>query len=199
MILFAADHGDMLGNHRYWAKDMMNEDSARIPMVLCGRPIHDRTGDHQIDTRLVGLADVMPTLLHAAGIPIPEHCQGQSMLGDAARQYIFCQWGYGAKANLMVRDSRHKLIYFPRANQRLLFDMEQDPRELHNLAGKAELAEVRRRLEGRLIQSLAPDQHQAWVTDGQLTGLPEGEAPAPGPTFGLEGQRGTHWPPPAPR
>ena len=199
VILFTADHGDMLGNHNYWAKDMMNEDSACVPMILCGKPIHESTGDHRVDERLVGLADVLPTLLHAAGLEVPEHCEGQSMLGGAARESIFCEWGYEQRANLMVRDARYKLIYFPRANQRLLFDMEADPRELCNLAGKPETAEIQLQLERLLIARLSPEQAEAWVSGGRLAGLPAGELPKRWPTFGLEGQRGAHWPPPAGR
>lgn len=199
VVLFTADHGDMLGNHQYWAKDMMNEDSACVPLILSGGPVHARTGNHQVDPRLVALADVMPTLLDAAGVPVPDHCEGQSLLGASVREHVFCEWGYEAKANVMVRDARHKLIYFPRANQRLLFDLQQDPCELRNLAGRRELAEVQQQLEQTLIGCLAPMQREAWVAAGRLNGLPAGAPPRPGPSFALEGQRGAHWPPPVPR
>ncbi len=199
VIMFVGDHGDMLGNHNYWAKDMMNEDSACVPMILCGAPIHGKTSDHRVDQRLAGLADVMPTLLDAAGIGVPEHCEGQSLLSDEERESIFCEWACEDRVNLMVRDARYKLIYFPRANQRLLFDMQEDPCELHNLAGTPELKEIQQQLEQTLIGCMADEQREAWVTDGKLTGFPAGDPPIPGPSFGMEGQRGTHWPPLASR
>jgi len=196
LLLFAADHGEMLGNHHMWAKDQMNEDSTRVPMILCGAPIRARTGEERVDTRLAGLADVMPTLLDAAGLPIPDHCEGRSLLGEGTREHLFCEWGHDARANVMVRDARYKLIYFPRANQRLLFDLEQDPHEMRNLAELPERVPTRERLERILIGFLAPGQRAAWLTDGKLTGLPAGETPRRGLSFGLEGQRGSHWPPP---
>ena len=199
VIMFASDHGDMLGNHNYWAKDMMNEDSVGVPMILCGAPIHEKTSDHRVDQRLAGLADVMPTLLDAAGLSIPEHCEGQSLLREDEREHIFCEFVYDKKANLMVRDARYKLIYLSPANQRLLFDMQEDPHELHNLAGKPELQEVQQRLEQTLIGCMAPEQQEAWVTDGKLTGSPAGDPPKPVPSFSLGNQRGTQWPPPPSR
>src|SRR5690606_24596622 len=71
IILFTADHGDMLGDHGLWAKRLYYESSANVPMILVGTAGDERVGHHRVDNRLVGWQDVMPTLLDLAGIPIP--------------------------------------------------------------------------------------------------------------------------------
>jgi arylsulfatase A-like enzyme len=196
LVMFLADHGDMLGNHNQWAKDQMNEDSNRVPAVLCGRPALERIGHHRVDDRLAQVADVMPTLLDLAGLAIPDHVEGMSLAGEARRDHVFGEWGYGPYATRMVRDERYKLIWFARGNEVLLFDLEADPDELHDLAGAHEYADVRERLLGQLVGDLDAEDTEAWVKDGRLVGLPAGEAPERGPSFGLEGQRGAHWPMP---
>ena len=196
VIMFTADHGDMLGNHNQWAKDQMNDDSNRVPMILCGAPIERRMGHHRVDDRLIGLADVMPTLLDAAGLDIPDHVEGRSMLDSESRSCIYGEWGYGEAATRMLRDRRYKLIYLPRGNDMLLFDMLSDPDELHNLAHRPEHAATVRTLSQQLIEHLDEEDRRAWVSDGHFTGLPRGDLPEPLPAYGLRGQRGAHWPPP---
>lgn len=69
----------MLGDHRLWAKDLMYEGSSRVPMMLVGTREQMESGlvgHHRVDSRLVGLCDVMPTLLELAGVPVPDRCEG---------------------------------------------------------------------------------------------------------------------------
>ncbi len=197
IIMFMSDHGDCLGNHQQWAKDQMINDSCNIPLILSGRPIVKRSGHGQVSDRLVGLSDVLPTLCDAAGIPCPDHVSGQSMIGETEREQLHALWGYEAKATRMVRDKRYKLIYFPRGNDFLLFDLQEDPQECVNRAGDPELAQVQHRLTGALIGHLDEAEQAAWLQEGALVGLPAGEAPSPNPNFSFSGQRGMHWPPPS--
>ena len=66
-ILFTADHGDMLGRHGLWAKRLFYEPSANVPMLLVPPQNDPRIEPGTHDGRLVGLMDVMPTLLDLAG------------------------------------------------------------------------------------------------------------------------------------
>jgi arylsulfatase A-like enzyme len=68
IILFTSDHGDLPGDDGLHAKRYMYEWSARVPMVLVGARGDERVGHHAVDDRVVGLQDVMPTLLDLAGI-----------------------------------------------------------------------------------------------------------------------------------
>lgn len=192
IILFTSDHGDMLGNHGTWAKRVFYENSARVPMLLMGTAGDIRVGHHRNDDRLVGWQDVMPTLLDLAGIPIPDTVEGMSMVGEKQRDYLYGECGENAAANRMIRDNRYKLIYYPIGNCVQLFDIHEDPRELHDLAGSPEHASTKEQLEALLINELYSGD-EAWAKDGRLVGLPD-IAYEPKPNRGLTGQRGSHWP-----
>ena len=203
IICFTADHGDMLGNHRLWAKHWMYEDSARVPMVISGtqQQSNDGTvGFNRTDERLVGWADVMPTLLGLAGIEPPAHCEGMSMFGEARRDHVYGAWGAsanpeGAASSRMIRDERYKLIYYPKGNCTQLFDMVEDRNELHDLAGDPAHAETVARLQGVLIDHLRDDELE-WLADGQLVGYPDAPRAERGTVRHFMNQRGPHYPPP---
>ncbi len=201
IICFISDHGDMLGNHGLWAKQWFYDDSARVPMILVGTQAQasDGTvGHHRVDDRLVGLADVMPTLLHLAGIDPPGHCQGRSMVGDDRREYLHGAWGAAGTnrlASRMIRDPRYKLVFFPEGPVVQLFDMVDDPLEQRNLADDPAHAQSRAKLERWLIDELR-DEEQQWVRDGRLVGNADAHQREPRPYRGLCGQRGVHMPSP---
>lgn len=199
IVCFTADHGDMLGNHRMWAKHWMYDDSARVPMILMGteqQTLDGTVGHHRVDGRVVALADVMPTLLSLAGIEPPSHCMGHSMVGQKKHDYVygaFADAGRGG-ATRMIRDERWKLIYYPAGNLVQLFDMDADPQELHDLAAAAPHADTRARLEAELLRRLTGDE-LTWVRDDRLVGEPA-EPAREHPNRVFSGQRGTHMPTP---
>jgi arylsulfatase len=192
-IMFTSDHGEMLGHHNLWAKRCFYEWSARVPMILTGPAGDPRLENNSVDSRLVGLQDVMPTLLDLCSIPIPDTVEGVSMLGEARRDHLYGEEAEGPRATRMIHDGRYKLIYYAGGNETQLFDLEEDPDECRDLAGVAACREIRERLTAELIANLHGSDLD-WLQDGVLTGLPASKyeyRPAPG----LFGQRGTHWPP----
>lgn len=194
IILFTSDHGDLLGDHGCWAKRSFYEKSAQVPMILMGVAGDERVGHRRLDDRLVGLQDVMPTLLDLAGIPVPDSVDGISMVGDVRRETLYGEINEGQTALRMVHDGRFKLIYHAAGNHRQLFDLADDPHELRDLAPDPAHAADLERLTAVLIDNLYGGDEE-WVRDGTLVGLPR-EAVIPRPNRGLSGQRGTHWPPP---
>ena len=212
IILFTADHGDMLGQHGLWAKRLFYEGSSGVPMILVDRRRDDggslspplnpplARGEPCVDDRPVGLQDVMPTLLDLAGVEVPDSCTGLSMAGDERRGYLYGECNEGKSATRMIHDGRHKLIYYAAGNRTQLFDLADDPGELHDLANSRDHAAVRERLTGHLIGELYGSD-LAWVPpDAQspltaLSGMPEPEF-TPSANRGLSIQRGIHWPPP---
>ena len=194
IICFTSDHGDMLGNHYMWAKRLLYEDSANIPMILLGASGDDRVGVNRTDDRLLGWQDVMPTLLDLAGIEIPFTVEGTSMVGENKREWFYSEIGEGDHASRMIHDGRYKLIYYPAGNWRQLFDLETDPHELTDLSSDQAHGEVIDRLTDLLISQLYGGD-EAWVVNGRLVGLEDREF-RQGPNRGLTSQRGHHWPPP---
>ena len=196
ILLFTTDHGDMLGDHGLWAKRTYFESSANIPMILLGAEGDERVGTDRIDDRLVGLQDVMPTLLQLAGIKVPETCEGLDMTGKERRTTLYGDCLESAGGSRMLRDERYKLIWYPAGNSIQLFDLKTDPGETRNLADDPNASEVRQNLESRLVQHLwGADLDQGWVRDNKLVGFDPGPyAGAPDRQF--SGQRGVHFPEP---
>ena len=194
VILMTSDHGDMLGNHGFYAKRVMYEDSARVPMILVGTAGDRRVGIGAVDDRLVGLQDIMPTLLDLCGLPVPETCEGRVMVGDDRRDILYAEALDGAKAMRMVHDGRHKLLWYPAGNRFQLFDLREDPREMRDVATEPQYQAVLHSLQDRLRQELYGDDLAAMDGD-TFVGLPVPTEPA-APNRGLSGQRGLHYPEP---
>ena len=194
IVCFTSDHGDMLGNHHMAAKRVFYEASANVPMILMGTKDDPRLGEGRVDDRLVGLQDVMPTLLELCGIPVPESVDGLSMLAATKRDFLYGECGEDDHATRMIREGRHKLIYYPVGNHFQLFDLEADPLELRDLAADPAHGELRRRLAERLGGELYGGD-EAWLEGREWTG----KADKPyhwAPHRSLNSQRGDGWPTP---
>jgi arylsulfatase A-like enzyme len=194
IILFTADHGDMLGDHGLWAKRLYYESSARVPMILVGARSGEPVRRDATDPRLVGLQDVMPTLLSLAGVPVPASVDGLSMVGATRRDRLYGEFGVAGDATRMITDDRYKLVYYPAGNHVQLFDLAEDPGEAVDLAAADSHAPVRRRLTSWLLDELYGSDAD-WVRDGELVGVPE-PTTLPPLDRGLHGVRGHQWPPP---
>jgi len=155
LIIFTADHGDMMGDHNLHRKTYAYEGSARIPFVIrYPAGLNVPTGAFE---QVVGLQDVMPTILEVVGIPIPDSVTGASVLGAIRggpwRDYLHGEHSpcYALEEAMhYLTDGREKYIWFPATDQEQFFDLRTDRRELHDLARdeahRARVAEWRRRL-----------------------------------------------------
>ncbi|MFV0334815.1 MAG: sulfatase-like hydrolase/transferase [Tropicimonas sp.] len=192
VIVFASDHGDMLGDHGLFGKRLMYDGSARVPLLVIDRREGARIPANARDDRLVMLHDLMPSMLELAGLPVPEGVEGRSLLAPERRDHIYGESHLGTKASRMVRDARHKLIWYPAGNCFQLFDMQEDPLEQRDLAADPGQADVLARLQALLRGHLYGEDLE--LVDGErFIGLPAFE-PAMGDNRGLSGQRGFHYP-----
>ena len=145
-IIFTADHGDMMGDHFHWRKTYAYEGSARVPFIM-SYPASWELPRGQVIEAPVELRDVMPTLLEAAGLEIPESVDGSSLLGLAGEkkegwrpfvqgEHTTC---YTREHGMQyVTDGREKYIWFHHTDKEQFFDLQQDPHECHDLSGKAD-------------------------------------------------------------
>jgi len=197
LIVFLSDHGDMLFDHNMVAKRCFYENSACVPFILSGKPVEGYRG--QVDQQLGSLADVMPTVLDLCGIALPSGMDGVPLLGKDGekKDILYCEVGEGMKATRMVTNGRYKLIYYPCGNLFQMFDLQEDPKELRNIADAADLETkaVREGLEQALIGHLYGSD-LGWLKDGKLVGFdaPVYERKA---DYMFYNQRGYHWPPPS--
>lgn len=192
IIVFTSDHGDMLGNHHTVAKRLFYEESCNVPLIILGTAGRPKLNDLDVDDRLVGLQDVMPTLLDICEIPIPETIDGMSLKSDKKRKYFFGEFGEDETASRMVRDVSHKLIYYPTGNHFQLFDLKTDPHELIDVYGKPENRQIRESLKQKLRESLYGSD-LAWLDDGKFVGAPNKNYVWSG-SRSLYLQRGEGWP-----
>lgn len=196
IILFCSDHGEMLGDFGLFAKRTYYEGSARIPMILMGLPGDPACEPGTVDDRLVGLQDVMPTLLNLAGIDVPESCDGLAMHGPMRRETLYGEVLENNSASRMMHDGRYKLLWYPAGNIVQLFDLETDPHELTDISQLHDHAETRARLESALATACnGKDVDDGWVNDSRLVGYDPGPY-VPKPDRSFSAQRGMHYPQP---
>ncbi|MBW9089799.1 sulfatase-like hydrolase/transferase [Rhizobium wenxiniae] len=194
VIMITSDHGDMLGNHGFYAKRLMYEGSANVPMIVVGTESDRRVQTGSVDDRLVGLQDVMPTLLDLCGLPVPKTCEGRSMVSEDRRDFLYGEALSGPKAMRMLHDGRHKLIWYPAGSRFQLFDLELDPNEMVDRIDDEAYAGVTMALKRRLRQELYGEDLEALSGD-HFVGVSV-PAKAASSNRGLSGQRGLHFPAP---
>ncbi|MBI3972668.1 MAG: sulfatase-like hydrolase/transferase [Chloroflexi bacterium] len=167
IVLYTADHSDHFHTRNDGCKRSIHEASIRVPMVLQGGEFDG--GGHV--RQPVTLLDLPPTLLDAAGIPVPAEMQGRSLMPVLRRQSA--EWLEDAL--IMVSTAQvarglrtHRWKYSvdaPTADPRrdstsaqyveeYLYDLHADPHELTNLVRSPAHAEVRDQLRRRLIERL---------------------------------------------
>lgn len=166
LVVYTSDHGDMFGSHRLHGKGpCMYEEIVRIPLIVRW-PGHSPQG--AISNGLASQIDLMPTLLDYFKVPVPDLLQGRSLLAqlrDPRRRIndrVFIEFnrfeidhdGFGAFSPIRcVFDGRHKLA-INLLDTDELYDLADDPAELHNLIANPEHATVRDRLHVALIDEM---------------------------------------------
>ena len=135
-VFFTADHGLSVGRHGLLGKQNLFDHSIRVPLIVTGPGIPGNQ-KRPVD---IYLQDIMATSLELAGVPKPDYLFFNSFLdiaqGKAAEGAYDEEGIYGAYIDFqrMIRKDDFKLIVYPKINKVLLFDMKNDPGEMHDLA-----------------------------------------------------------------
>jgi len=136
MICFFTDHGDHMGDHCAWQKESWFEQSAHIPFLLSW-PAHIPQGIR--NSELVTLTDLFA--IATAGAGETEVRDGIDVLGMldnkvAPREYLFASYGRPGTPlfKCMVRWQAYKYIFLSNGGGQQLFNLQDDPNELRNLA-----------------------------------------------------------------
>ncbi|MDE2816890.1 MAG: sulfatase-like hydrolase/transferase [Chloroflexota bacterium] len=152
IIIFMSDHGDMMGDHGRMYKQVMYEGASHVPLIV-------QTPEHvfpaltpgRVVDEVTGHVDILPTVLDLCGLPVPQGVQGRSLAplcaGDTAgwpnEAFSWMlgvphtrQEAYMLGRKRMLRTPRYKLIDNGAdfSTRWELFDMSDDPGEMHNLA-----------------------------------------------------------------
>lgn len=163
LVVYTADHGDMLGSHRLIGKGpAMYEEVTRVPLIVRW-PLFAPAGS--VSSALMSHVDLTPTFLQYFGIDVPDLLQGQSMLSqfrtpnDWAADAIFIEFnrfeidhdGFGAFSPIRcIFDGRFKLA-INLLDTDELYDLKLDPHEMTNLIDDPSTAEIRNLLHDRVL------------------------------------------------
>ena len=139
VVIYSSDQGFFLGEHGWYDKRWMFEESFRMPFVIRW-PGHVKPGTRA--KQLIQNIDYAPTFLEMAGLPSPSNLHGKSIVpifnesGDWRKSLYYAYYELGEHAvpqHFGVRTDRHKLIYFPTSNEWNLFDLKTDPNEMRSV------------------------------------------------------------------
>lgn len=164
LVIYSSDQGFYLGEHGWYDKRWMYEQSLRTPLLVRGPGVQAGAESGAIVSNL----DFAETMLDAAGVEVPADMQGRSIMPilrgatpDDWRRSFYYHYYEGPPAwhdvaeHCGVTDGRYKLIHFYALGYWELFDLQADPHELHSVYDQPEYDAVQQRLltELRRLQS----------------------------------------------
>lgn len=166
VIVFTGDNGFFLGEHDLAGKWYGYEESIRVPLILHDPRLPGAMRGRVRDEVALNI-DVAPTLLMLAGLPVPEEMQGRSLLPllgkspveDWRQDFLFEHLFRHPRIPRSdgVVSGRYKYLRYidQQPLYEELFDLQNDPRELENLAPQPEHADLLRRMRARYRELVA--------------------------------------------
>jgi arylsulfatase A-like enzyme len=161
IVVYTSDQGFFLGDHDWYDKRFMYEESLRMPLLVRW-PAQVKAGT--VSDGMVLNVDFAPTLLDATGLKVPADMQGRTFLpllkGERPKdwrtsmyyRYYHYPMHHRVQPHYGVRTERYKLIYFNKIDQWELFDLSKDPRELKNLYADPAYAETVKTLKAEMYR-----------------------------------------------
>jgi arylsulfatase A-like enzyme len=153
LVVYTSDNGFFLGEHGWFDKRFMYEESLKIPLLM-RLPGTIKAGTVSED--LVQNLDFAPTFLKLAGVNIPDSLQGIPMLGSEKRKSVYYHYYeypgvHAVKRHYGVRTDRYKLIHFYNdIDEWELYDLQKDPAEMNNVYEDASYSQIRGELHAEL-------------------------------------------------
>ncbi len=160
VVIYSSDQGFYLGEHGWFDKRWMYEESLRTPL-LARWPGVIQAGS--VNKEIVSNIDFAPTFLEIAGVEPPADMQGASLVPFLRGQdvsgwrqsfyYHYYEKGpHDVVEHYGVATQRHKLIRYPESDEWELFDLETDPNEMHSRYGEADYADIQKELNEELLR-----------------------------------------------
>jgi arylsulfatase A-like enzyme len=161
VVIYTSDQGFFLGDHNWFDKRFMYEESIRMPFFV-RYPGNIKPG--AVSDAMILNVDFAPTFLQLAGLPVPKEVQGRSLAPVLAGQtpkdwrtemyyrYYHYPADHRVQPHYGVRTERFKLIYFNRLDAWELFDLKNDPHELKNVYADPAQADTVKQLKTGLAR-----------------------------------------------
>jgi arylsulfatase A-like enzyme len=192
LIVFTSDHGDYLGDHWLGEKDLFHEPSVKVPLIVFDPSSQANVARGTVRDELVEAIDLVPTFLEALdGEPAEQshRLEGRSLVpllhGRRPlgwRRYAISEYDYAlpvaAKLGVeprdarlfMVADARWKYVHAP-GFRPMLYDLETDPSELHDLGSDWGWEGERQRLAAALAQWGLRLSQRTTLSEAQIRGM----------------------------
>ena len=153
IVIFTSDHGYHLGEHDFWAKVSLHDESAAVPLII-RMPGKKPAVCHS----LVELLDLYPTLSNLCGLEVPKHLQGKDismMMTDPTKEVRSAAFSVNGKG-FLLREQDWAYIAYGKNGQgdEELFDMKQDPKQFTNLAKDPKHAQIIARFQKQMANKL---------------------------------------------
>jgi len=163
IVIYTSDQGFFLGDHGWFDKRFMYEESLRYPLIV---RFPETIAEGAVSEQMVLNVDFAPTFLDYAGVAIPGDMQGKSLRplleGEPPSEWrtsmyyrYYEELGAPLASNVQqhwgVRNDRYKLIYFNKLKEWELFDLQADPDELNNVYNDPAYAAVVSELKEEII------------------------------------------------
>ena len=174
LVVYTSDQGFYMGEHGWFDKRFMYEESLNTPLVMRMPTKYDKPVAHGDITEMVQNIDYAPTFLELAGAPVPADIQGVSLLPllegkhpkDWRKSLYYHYYEYPAEHSVRrhygVRTADGwKLIHFypsagehpkQQVDQWEMYDLNADPHEMHNIYGQPAYAKQQKRLQKELVK-----------------------------------------------
>ncbi|MFY0655018.1 MAG: sulfatase [Cyclobacteriaceae bacterium] len=158
IVILWGDHGWNLGDHMMWCKHCNFESSLHVPLII--KVPGKTTGKHS--SAITEFIDIYPSLSELAGLPIPEHVDGQSFVpvingAEKVKDFAISKFFGGLT---IIKDSFFYTEYYNNDDEltdRMMFDHSVDPLELNNIAEQPEHANTAQELSTLLRNNWGDD------------------------------------------
>ena len=153
IVIFTSDHGYHLGQHDFWAKVSLHEESATVPLIISVPGKKPAVCDSFVE-----LLDLYPTISDLCGLEVPSRLQGKNiakMLDDPNHQVRDAAFSVNGRGFLLREDKWAYIQYAEDASKGIeLFDMKSDPEQYTNLADSPQHQQVVERFKQKLADKL---------------------------------------------
>lgn len=153
IIIYTSDNGYFCGSHAFGGKVLPYEEGSRAPLIIYD-PRSESAGKARRTESLTASIDIMPTILEMAGLEVPEHVDGVSLIpvikdknSVVKEDQLFIQaWGEDAIQSLAVIHNQYKYIYWYYGEgmepAEELYDLDEECLEMTNLAADPSMNKV---------------------------------------------------------
>lgn len=157
IVIFTSDHGFHLGEHRFWMKVSLHEESVRVPLII--KVPGKKPG---VCHSFAELVDLYPTVAELAGLKVSPHIQGKSLVGtltnpaSKVRDFAFVISVRNNNKSFLIRNEKWAYIQYDEdaASGMELFDMEYDSKQYNNLAYNPNFKHIVAELQNQLKKKL---------------------------------------------